>query len=189
MAITRLSAPLAAAVSLADVKRHLRIEHDDDDAYLTDLTSQSADYLESVCGLRLITQTWRQYLDAMPQSGCVRLAVQPVRSIAEMRVYDEAGDPQIVALTSLELDAVSSPPRLVVREAVQTARAVNGIEIDIVAGFGDTPADVPDSLRRALLLLAAHAYEFRGAVPLDQQPASQPHGFRTLIAPFRRIGL
>ena len=189
MAITRLSAPLAAILTLEEVKRHLRIEHDDDNAYLTDLIAQSTAHLESVSGLRLLTQTWRQYLDAMPQSRSIRLAVQPVQSIAAMQAYDEAGNPQAVSPASLELDAVSSPPRLVVHEAVQTAKAVNGIEIDIVAGYGDTPADVPDSLRRALLLLVAHAYEFRGAVPVDQQPASEPQGFRTLIAPFRRVGL
>lgn len=189
MAITRLSAPLALVLSLEDAKRHLRIEHDDDDAYLTDLIAQSTDHLESVSGLRLMTQTWRQYLDEIPQSRSIRLAAQPVQSIAAMQVYDEAGNPQAISPASLDLDAVSSPPRLVVHETVQTAKAINGIEIDIVAGFGDTPADVPDSLRRALLLLVAHAYEFRGAVPLDRQPASEPHGFRTLIAPFRRIGL
>lgn len=189
MAITRLSAPLAPVLAIADVKRHLRIEHDDDDTYLAELVFQSTDHLESVAGLRLMTQTWRQYLDEMPQSRSIRLTVQPVHSIAAMRVYDEAGDPQAVSPANLELDAVSSPPRLVVHETVQTAKPINGIEIDIVAGFGDTPADVPDSLRRALLLLVAHAYEFRGAVPVDQQPASEPHGFRTLIAPFRRIGL
>lgn len=189
MAITRLSAPLAAVLTLEEVKRHLRIEHDDDNAYLTDLIAQSTDHLESVSGLRLITQTWRQYLDAVPKGRCLRLAVQPVQSIMEMRVYGETGSPQTVSPVNLELDRVSSPPRLVVHEAVQPARAVNGIEIDIEAGFGDTPADIPDSLRRALLLLVGHAYEFRGAVPLEQQPACEPHGFRTLIAPFRGIGL
>ncbi|MGB7288470.1 MAG: head-tail connector protein, partial [Salaquimonas sp.] len=73
--------------------------------------------------------------------------------------------------------------------AVHTQRKINGVEIDLVVGFGNTGIDVPDSLRRALLLLVAHNYEFRGAVTIDQQPANEPQGFQTLIAPFRRVRL
>ena len=43
MAITRPSAPLAAVLTLEEVKRHLRIEHDDDDAYLADLAAAVAE--------------------------------------------------------------------------------------------------------------------------------------------------
>lgn len=189
MAVTRLTAPLAVPVTLDEVKRHLRIETGDDDAYLADLIAASVSHLETVAGLKLITQTWRQYFDCAPAGSTYRLAVQPVQAITAMRVYNGEGSPQEIPAASLLLDAVSSPPRLEVCEHVASDRAFNGIEIDLVAGYGDTSVDVPDGLRRALLLLIAHAYEFRGAVPLSEQPASEPHGFRALIAPYKRVRL
>ncbi|MCB1386553.1 MAG: head-tail connector protein [Nitratireductor sp.] len=189
MALMLLTAPAATAVSLDEVKRHLRVETADDDLYLTDLIAASTGHLEQVAGVKLITQTWRQFLDGVPDDNCIRLAVAPVRSLVSMTVYDRDGVGTSVPMTDLELDAVSAPPRLLLKAAHQAGKALNGVEIDIVAGFGDTAADVPDTLRRALLLLIAHAYEFRGAVPVDAQPASEPHGFRTLIAPFRRMAL
>ena len=66
---------------------------------------------------------------------------------------------------------------------------MNGIEIDFSAGFGESGADVPDLLKRAILLLVAHWYEFRGAVSADQQPVSLPESYRQLIAGFREVRL
>jgi len=187
MATSILTPPISAPVSLLEVKRHLRIESDDDDDYLNDLIASSTSHLESVSGLKLITQTWRQYLDCLPNSSSIRLEVSPVRSITELRVFGENGLANPVPLQAMELDSVSTPPRLLVKSQLASGQHFNGIEIDMVAGFGDTSLDVPDGLRRALLLLIAHAFEFRGAVPINQQPASEPHGFQTLIAPYKRV--
>ncbi len=187
MALALLTPPAASPVTLDEAKRHLRVETGDDDGYLTDLIAVSTSHLEAVAGLKLISQTWRQYFDCAPSGSHFRLDVQPVQAILAMRVFEAGGVPVELAPSSIILDSVSSPPRLEVRQSLSTGQVFNGIEIDILAGHGDTPVDVPDGLKRALLLLIAHSYEFRGAVPLSAQPASEPHGFRALIAPYRRI--
>lgn len=189
MATARISPPLGAPVTLDEVKAHLRIEHADEDAYLESMIAAATAHLEAVTGRKLLTQVWRQYLDGPPPDGLVRLAVEPVRAIVAVRIYDGEGVSREVPLEGMELDRISSPPRLVFSQALQPGKALNGIEIDIEAGHGEAAIDLPDVLRRALLLLVAHAYEFRGAVPLADQPASEPAGFRTLIAPFRRMAL
>ncbi len=189
MALALIMAPTAKPVTLEEVKRHLRIDTADDDEYLNTLIDASLAHLEAVSGLKLITQTWREFFDCPPRNAVFRLGIWPVQTILEMRIYDASGNFHSIPNSFLDLDHVSSPARLEVTAPVSPAKSMNGIEIDIVAGFGDTSLDIPDNLRRALLLLISHNYEFRGAVPVDQQPASEPHGFRTLIAPFRRIGL
>lgn len=189
MAISRISPPIASAISLDEVKKHLRIDINDDDDYLNDLIDAAVMHLELVSGLKLITQSWRQYLDEMPLNGMIKLKVGPVKEIDEVRFYDGDCNPQIISPNALLLDAISSPPRLLISDLIKSGKALNGIEVDVICGFGDTASDLPDSLRRALLLLVAHNYEFRGAVPIGQMPASEPHGFRTLIAPFRRVNL
>lgn len=189
MALALITPPAANPLTLAAVKAHLRVETGDDDAYLTDLMATATGHLEAVSGLKLITQTWRQYLDCLPIDGQLQLAVAPVQAISAMRVYDAAGTEHIIAPAMLDLDAVSAPARLHVSSLVDPHHGYNGVEIDILAGFGDSGTDIPDSLKRALLLFIAHNYEFRGALPKGEKAATEPHGFRTLIAPFRRVRL
>lgn len=146
-------------------------------------------HLEAVSGLKLITQSWREYFDHIPTGNIFRLAVAPVQAIAAINIYGADGYPVSIALAKAELDRISVPPRLYIADLPLPKKHFNGIEIESIAGFGDTAIDVPDGLRRALMLLIGHAYEFRGAVPIDQQPASEPQGFRTLIAPFLQVRL
>ena len=189
MALALLIKPAAKPVTLEDVKRHLRVETDADDEYLDTLVDMATAHVEAVTGLKLVRQVWRQYSDCAAPSGVFYLEVAPVIAVTDVRVYEANGAFREIPVTSLELDNVSNPARLRIAEDVRTGRAFNGIEIDIVAGFGETGVDVPDALKRAVLLLSAHAYEFRGAVPLGQQPASEPQGFQTLIAPYKQVKL
>jgi len=49
--------------------------------------------------------------------------------------------------------------------------------------------DIPDTLKRAILLLVTHWYEFRGAISPQQQPVSIPPGFDALVAAHRSVKL
>ena len=69
------------------------------------------------------------------------------------------------------------------------ATSVNGIEIDVTAGYGPSGVDVPSPLRQAIMMLVAHWYEHRGAVGHDLATALTPQGFDALIAPYRVIRL
>ena len=75
------------------------------------------------------------------------------------------------------------PPRM---NTPASGQSINGIEIDFIAGFGDAGPDVPDGLRRAILLLVAHWYEFRAAVGPQDQPVGYPPGYDRLIAGWRQ---
>jgi uncharacterized phiE125 gp8 family phage protein len=63
-------------------------------------------------------------------------------------------------------------------------RAVNGIGITVEAGFGATPAAVPEDLRQAVLLMVAHWYAHRG-----DEPQPLPAGIAALLTPFREVRL
>ena len=90
-----------------------------------------------------------------------------------------------VRLAGHVLDAVSTPARLFLATQPPTSRPLNGIEIDVTAGFGNTGADVPDTLTRAMLMHVALMYELRGAIPSDMQPAAIPAGYDRLVSPYR----
>jgi uncharacterized phiE125 gp8 family phage protein len=66
---------------------------------------------------------------------------------------------------------------------------VNGIEIDLTAGYGAAPEDVPGPIRQALLLLVAHWYEHRDPIEIGSQAAAIPADVSQLLNPFRAVRL
>ncbi len=189
MTYALIAPPSAEALTLAEVKAHLRLEGDDEDALLTALISTARQHLESEIGLCLITQTLRLYLDAWPGDGVIRFAKGPVQAIETILVFNDAGEPVNVTATDSLLDGQARPARLWLRQPPEPRQALNGIEVDFVAGFGESGADVPDTLKRAMLIHIAHMFAFRGAIAPADQPAGVPSGYERLIAPYRRVGL
>ena len=131
-----------------------------------------------------INAPWRLYLDRWPEAGVVALARGPVMSVDAVRAFDELGEESEVSLAGHVLDSASRPARLWLRERPNARQAINGVEVDFTAGFGEAGEDVPDTLKRAMLIHAAHMYEFRGAVPVEMPPAGVPDGYDRLVAPY-----
>ncbi len=191
MTAALITGPALEPVALADVKAHLRIDSDDEDALLTAAIVSARVHVESATRRALIEQAWRIYLDAWPRKRFLRLPVAPLISVDAVTIYDFAGDPQVVDPDDYEADVVSSPARMVLAATAPApvGRAVNGIEIDVTAGYGATSVDVPAALRQAVLMLVAHWYEHRGAVGHDLAVLVAPLGFEALIAPYRLLSL
>ncbi|MGB1209276.1 MAG: head-tail connector protein, partial [Paracoccaceae bacterium] len=60
-------------------------------------------------------------------------------------------------------------------------------QIHFTAGFGPTFGDVPADLRQAVLLLAAHYYEYRDETALSE--GCMPFGVTALLARYRKMRL
>jgi uncharacterized phiE125 gp8 family phage protein len=178
-------------VSLADAKAHLRIDGEDDDALLTAAIVAARVHVEALTRRVLIEQGWRVYFDFWPRSRAVPIPVAPLISVDAVTVYGADGAPVAVAAEDYDVDTASVPGRLVLLGSAPPAvgRAVNGIEIDVTAGYGASSVDVPAPLRQAAMMLVAHWYEHRGAVGHDLAAAVPPHGFDALIAPYRILSL
>lgn len=189
MTYALINPPIAEPLALVEVKAHLRLDGDAEDALLTGLVKVAREHLERETGLCLMTQSWRLYRDDWPLGGVIPIARGPVQAIESVTVYDAEGVPGTASLADHLLDGVARPARLWLRNPLPPGRPINGIEIDFVAGFGETATEVPDTLKRAMLLHVAHMFAFRGDVALENQPASVPSGYERLIAPFQRRGL
>ncbi|MEL6751337.1 MAG: head-tail connector protein, partial [Pseudomonadota bacterium] len=103
--------------------------------------------------------------------------------------FDSNGTPHVLDSSDYDVTRGEEPAVLALAPHFDMSLASNGFEIDLTAGFGDLGTDVPDTLKRAVLLLCAHWYEFRGAIPPSQQPVSLPPGFEALMQPYRRVRL
>lgn len=189
MTYLSLASPLAEPLTLAEVKAHLRIDGSTDDDYLAGLVRVARDHLERATGLCLIRRRLRLALESVCEDGVIQILKGPVQSLEKMTLYDGAGSPSDYPVRGLSFDRDGPPTRLVLPPGFDGARARNGLEIDFTAGFGDAGTDVPDSLRRALLLHVAVMFDYRGAVTIEDQPAALPDGYGRLIQPFLATGL
>lgn len=177
--------PSAEPITLVEVKAHLRLNEAHEDALLAALIVTARAHLERETGLCLIRQTLRLCADDWPVDGIVRIARYPVRAIDDVTVYGPDGEASSVSLQDHLLDGEGRPARLWLRDPPPPGRAINGIEIDFTAGFGEAGADVPDTLKRAMLLHVAHMFAFRGVVAPDEQPAGIPDSYERLIGAYR----
>lgn len=185
MTIAELTPPVAEPITLAEAKAHLRLDGSEEDALVTALIRTAREHLERETGLALMARTFRLYLDGWPEGRVIRIGRGPVQSIETVTVYDDTGSPVEADLGGYVLDGAGHPARLMLPVRPEPARAMNGIEIDFTAGFGEGAADVPDTLKRAMLTHVAAMFELRGVLAADQQPGAVPAGYDRLIAPYR----
>lgn len=185
MALFRTVAPEGEPLSVGECKAYLRIDHGDDDALLGGLVRAAREEVERHTGTALLAQDWRMTLDCWPRLGRVTIPLHPVREILSVTVHGEDGEASLLDPAGYQLDPRARPARLDFADRPAPAMVMNGIEIDLRAGFGEAGADVPDLLKRAMILLVAHWYEFRAAHGAADQPVSMPEGFSRLVAGYR----
>ena len=191
MALVLTSGPAAEPISVDEAKAHLRIDDAAEDMLISSLILTARLHVESALGLAMMTQNWMVLLDRWPRNRRVLLPLRPVQSVNEVRVLDGAGSPTVVASGNYVVDVASTQARVVANGAgwPVPGQPVNGIEIDIVAGYGASADDVPAPLRQAVLLLVAHWYEHRDPVEIGSQDVSIPAAVSRLLKPYRMARL
>jgi uncharacterized phiE125 gp8 family phage protein len=183
-----LTPPAAEPLLLADAKGFLRVETDEDDALIAALVSAARLHVEAQTGLALLAQSWRMVLDRWPECGRIPVRPAPLRSVTAARVFDREGHAHAVDTQAFVPDMAAMTLAFVPWAMPLPTRIAAGIEVDIAVGFGDAPADVPEPLRHAIRLLAAHWYENRGVVAADAR-ATVPSTVGALLVPYRRLSL
>ena len=192
MALLLTTGPALEPVSLGEAKAHLRVDHGDEDVLIASLITAARIHLETMLGLAFVTQQWNLVLDQWPQGQAMVLPLSPLQSITAISLYDMADQASVIAPTNYSLDALSQPARLIWRGASpwpNPERSYNGIEISLRAGFGANASDVPQPLRQAILLLAAHWYEHREPVGLASEAREIPQMVAMLTNTYKRVRL
>jgi uncharacterized phiE125 gp8 family phage protein len=184
-----LTAPATEPISLDEAKAWLRLDAGDEDQLIAALIVSARMTLEAYTRRFFVTQSWRMTLDAWPAATARRktlsLPFAPFQSVSAIRVLDEAGVAQTLDAESYRAPAAPDRGRIVFDEAPEApGRANDGIEIDLVAGYGAAPTATPEPLRRAILALVAHWHENRGDAPAPT--ARLPALAAALASPFRR---
>ncbi|PLX39058.1 MAG: hypothetical protein C0606_00490 [Hyphomicrobiales bacterium] len=187
MTAALITPPASEPVSLAEAKAHLRIDASDEDDLIASLIAAARRHVELETRRVLITQGWRVYFDGWASTAQLALPLAPLVSVDAVTIYDRDGAPFVLDPSAYQVDTVSSPARLALvagAAVTQPGQALNGIEIDVTAGYGEA-ADVPAPLRQAILMLVAHWYEHREAASADAGASVAPLAAMALIANYR----
>lgn len=182
----------AVLVTIEELKRQCRVDHDEENDYLLACGAAATEHLDGwsgILGRALVEQTWRQDFPAFCDR--LRLPLGPVQSIASIKYFDADEAEQTVPAETYALVTDGLGARIDLVSGADWPSPVydraDAVRITFVAGYGAAAA-VPAPIRQAALLYAAHLYEHREAVgPGDLKDV--PMAVDRLIAPYRRIGV
>lgn len=188
--VTPPSTPL---LDTAAAKLHLRVDHDDEDAYIDALVAAATGHLDGpqgILGRCLITQTLMALFDCFPDGRApLRLSCPPLQTVSQIRYRDTAGDWQ--TMPASDYRAITSMSRRgFVEPAVGTqwptglADGTGNVEITYTAGYGSSAADAPAEIIHAVRLLLGHFYENREQVITGTIATEVPFAVKALVAPF-----
>lgn len=175
-------APVIDPVSLIEVKQHLRITHDDEDALLAFYVLAAQEYAERTTRRQLLTATYTLGLNAFPACRMLPLPRPPLQSVTSVTYLDTSGASQTLATTGYSVVTTSEPGYLALKYSQSwpsTYSQAQAITITYVAGWASYSA-VPSLLKMALFLLVGHFYEHREAT-IEKALQMIPYGVNNLL--------
>lgn len=187
MRLVLVTGPTVEPVTVAQQKEHSRVDISEEDDLISAYIAAARRHVENYTRRALVTQTWDLYLDAWPTSP-VYLPLPPLQSVTSWKYTDDSAATSTWA-SSNYLVSAGTPGRItVVSDATfptVSLQEADGVVIRFVCGYGDTPHSVPENMRQAVRLLAAHLYEMREPTVTGTTVASVPLTVEALLYPSR----
>lgn len=172
-------APAQEPIPLEEFKAHARVVDAEEDALLAGYVMAARKVIERRTHRALITQTWTASIDRFPlsQDGMIELPGGKLQSVTSISYVDLAGATQTWSSSEYTVHTEFDPGRIgLAHNEDWPAVREWGLPITItyIVGYGDDPADVPEDLRMAILMLALELAERRHdtdtEVSLDMVP-------------------
>lgn len=177
------------------------------DAQADALIAEARELIEAMTGIAFITQVWTLAIDRWPNgaepwwNGTRQMAISelhasgphravdlpryPLQAVDSVTLYDEASNASAVTIANVfDVDTYRTPGRMVLKSGATwpvALREANAIEIEYTTGFGDTPADVPAILKRAIKQVASYLHAHYGD---ECQPEDALGAARGLLASY-----
>jgi uncharacterized phiE125 gp8 family phage protein len=185
MTIIVVEAPAVEPVDLADMKAHLGVTFDSDDALIEAKIKAARQHVERFAGIAMVEQTLKAVLDGFP-CGPLQLPRPPLIDVLSVVYLDPVLETQTLAPSAYTVRGAGATGHLVAAAWPMTEPVPGAVEITFRAGYGDDADAVPEPLREAVRRLAADLYENREASLVGVSGAALPFGVAELLADFRQ---
>lgn len=183
------SASFNEPVTIAELRKHLRIEHNEEDSYLSMLIgaarASAENYIDGVIADRAFVASLD---DFEPE---VTLPIRPV-SVETVNVsyIDEQGDSQAL----VAYDHSQSLYRTTLRPAYdadwpEVEQGFDKVTINFTAGFSAFFGEMPKDVKHAILMIAGTLYDQREDHTAQVKLYDVPMSSRMLLDPYRKVTL
>jgi len=179
-------APAIEPVTLDEAKAHLRVDTDDENAYITSLIAASRHMVEAYTQRQLITATFTAKFDDFP-TGTASLPVPrtPLGSVSSVTYVDYNGVTQTLSSAIYEVISDDTEAYVVLKPSqvwptVQSLKR-QAVTVTFTAGYGNATTDVPEAARSAILMLVGNLFENREAVATGTIAVKVPFALEALL--------
>lgn len=188
---TIVTAPDGLAVTGAEMEAHARAAGQPPEQYEPYIAAAQG-WVEQVTNRKLVTQTWKWFLDRFPSCDRVCVPFGQLQSVTHIKYTDSADAQSTLSSTYYSVSTARDPGVIALKYAqtwpTATLRTLDPVEIQFVCGW-TSPSEVPADIRAAILLVAAHLYEHREDVVLGNSASVESKalemGSRALLANWR----
>lgn len=145
-----------------EIKLHLKVDFDDDDALITRRAKGVRKSLESEMRRQFVSASWDLYLDDF--SWMILLEKSPITEVTKICYYDSSDSLQTLSTDVYQVDMVSEPARITLKDGQQWPgifNRLNAVIVRFVAGNTNAAA-VPEDIKEIILMLTSYYYDNRG---------------------------
>ena len=194
--------PEIEPITLQKARYHAKVDADrtEEDWLILAAITAARQLAETQLGRRLITQTWRITIDSFidtqamwnsiaSSSIAIEIPLSPLQSILSIKYFDSNNVEQTLDPAAYEYDpfAVRARVRPVwSTQWPQIRQRPDSIVISAIVGFGDTPEDVPASIRQWILCAVTSMYENR-AIATERGELVMNSFLDGLLDPYRIV--
>lgn len=186
MHLIRITAPTKLPVALDEMKLHLRVDHDEDDAMIEGFIRAATERLEGRDGLLgccFINQTWKMTLDSF--ASVITLPLPPCQSVTSISYVDANAATLTVDAAAYAVVGIGSIRSATLAPVSAWPASYGPVSITFVTGFSPEPSDIPEPVRASIKMTAANLYENRESVIVGSITSTLPDGAEALIRNFR----
>lgn len=190
MTTTRITQPAIEPITLAEAKAHLRLTHDDEDLLISSMISAARAACEDRLQRTLISTGWQLTLPAFTQN--ISLGMGDVQRVTAITYKDQNGATQTLSPSAYQLGRLNGQPLLMPAPgqswpATQPG-AIEAVDIEYLAGYGDTADKVPQPLKAWILLALGDLFENRQATNIGSSVNPLPFA-DALLDTYRNFAL
>lgn len=179
--------PAVEPVSLEELKAQLGVTLDLDDALLTRKLRAARQHVERFIGRPLLATLHEGVLDRFPRAE-IGLPVTPVLGVEQVGYIDGRGVLQVVPAGAYEVDGFGEEGWIIPHADTvwpATMATINAVRVRWTAGLAQNAEGVPETLREAVLMLAAWWHEQREAALVEGGAREIPFGVAELLRAHR----
>jgi uncharacterized phiE125 gp8 family phage protein len=185
--LNRATDPAVEPVSVSEAKAHLRVDIDDDDAYIGTLITAARQWAEVYLDRSLVYTQWQMKLDMFPWE--IEMPRPPMSqegtttAVSITYTMNDSLDTATLSTSEYRVDRASTPGVARTNYGGSWPSHLadqNSVTVTWWGGYGASGGDVPAAIRHAILMHVGHLYERRLAA--DTMASNEvPFGVKALL--------